>query len=86
MVQEFQRRDYPGGHANSLIGYYRAFAGHNVPVDFIHREHLENQEFSQYKLVIVPWPLMFTQPVFITGITLPTGSLYCFQRGLRPGI
>ncbi len=61
MVGGLQRRDYPGAHTNSLIGYFRAFADHNVPVDFIHREHLEKRELSQYKLVIVPWPLMFTQ-------------------------
>lgn len=61
MVGGMQRRDYPEAHTNSLIGYFRTFADHNVPVDFIHREHLENRELSDYKLVIVPWPLMFTQ-------------------------
>ncbi len=61
MVGGLQRRDYPGAHTNSLIGYFRAFADYNVPVDFIHREHLEKQELSQYKLVIVPWPIMITR-------------------------
>jgi beta-galactosidase len=61
MVGGMQRRDYPGAHTNSLIGYFRAFADHNVPVDFIHREHLEKQELSQYKLVIIPWPIMITR-------------------------
>jgi beta-galactosidase len=61
MVGGMQRRDYPGAHTNSLIGYFRAFADHNVPVDFIHREHLEKQELSQYKLVILPWPVMITR-------------------------
>jgi beta-galactosidase len=61
MVGGMQRRDYPGAHTNSLIGYFRAFADHNVPVDFIHREHLENQDFSQYKLIIIPWPIMITR-------------------------
>ena len=61
MVGGMQRRDYPGAHTNSLIGYFRAFADHNVPVDFIHRHHLEKQELSQYKLVIVPWPVMITR-------------------------
>jgi len=61
MVGGMQRRDYPGAHTNSLIGYFRAFADQNVPVDFIHRQHLEKQELSQYKLVIVPWPLMITR-------------------------
>jgi beta-galactosidase len=61
MVGGMQRRDFPGAHTNSLIGYFRAFADHNVPVDFIHREHLERQDLDQYKLVIVPWPLMITR-------------------------
>ncbi len=61
MVGGMQRRDYPGAHTSSLIGYFRAFADQNVPVDFIHREHLERQELSQYKLVIVPWPIMITR-------------------------
>ncbi len=61
MVGGMQRRDYPGAHTNSLIGYFRAFADQNVPVDFIHREHLERQDLLQYKLVIVPWPIMITR-------------------------
>jgi beta-galactosidase len=60
MVGGMQRRDYPGAHTNSLIGYFRAFADHNIPVDFIHRHHLERQELDQYKLVIIPWPIMIT--------------------------
>ncbi len=61
MVGGMQRRDFPGAHTNSLIGYFRAFADQNIPVDFIHREHLERQDLQQYKLVIVPWPLMITR-------------------------
>jgi beta-galactosidase len=61
MVGGMQRRDYPGAQTNSLIGYFRAFADQNVPVDFIHREHLEQQTLSQYKLVIIPWPIMITR-------------------------
>jgi beta-galactosidase len=56
-----QRRDYPGALSNSLIGYFQTFANHNIPVDFIHREHLENRDLSQYKLVIIPYPIMFTE-------------------------
>jgi len=61
MVGGMQRRDYPSALTNSLIGYYQSFANHNIPVDFIHREHLENNDLSQYKLVIVPYPVMFTE-------------------------
>jgi len=61
MVGGMQRRDYPGALTNSLIGYFQTFANHNIPVDFIHRDHLEAQQLSQYRLVIVPFPIMFTR-------------------------
>ncbi len=48
-------------HTKSLIGYYRVFADNNIPVDFIHRRDLEQGDLSQYKLIIVPYPLMFTR-------------------------
>lgn len=61
MVGGMQRRDYPGALSQSLIGYFQTFTNHNIPVDFIHREHIENQDFAQYKLVIIPYPIMFTR-------------------------
>ena len=61
MVGGMQRRDYPAAMSQSLIGYYQSFANHNVPVDFIHREHIENHQLSQYKLIILPYPIMFTE-------------------------
>ncbi len=60
MVGGEQRGDFDG-HQNSLIGYYRFFVEHNVPVDFIHRRNLEAGDVSQYRLIIVPYPLMFSQ-------------------------
>jgi len=60
MVGGEQRGGFDG-HQNSLIGFYRFFAEHNVPVDFIHRKDLESGNISQYKLIIVPYPLMFSQ-------------------------
>ncbi len=60
MVGGMQRRDYPGALPNSLIGYFQTFANHNIPVDFIHLKHIENQDLSQYRLVIIPYPIMFT--------------------------
>lgn len=60
MVGGMQRRDYPGALSNSLLGYYQSFANHNVPIDFIHREHIEKGELSQYKLIILPFQVMFT--------------------------
>lgn len=61
MVGGEQRSSDFDGHQNSLIGYYRFFAEHNIPVDFIHRQDLETGNISQYQLIIVPYPLMFTQ-------------------------
>ncbi len=49
-----------GGFANSLIGYYQTFAENNIPVEYIHIKDLESGDLSQYKLVIVPYPIMFT--------------------------
>ena len=57
-----RRQDYPEAHRNSLIGYYRVFAEHNIPVDFLHRSELENGDLSQYTLLIVPYPIMLTRP------------------------
>jgi beta-galactosidase len=61
MVGGEQRYADFDGHQNSLFGYYRFFAEHNIPVDFIHRKILETGDVSQYKLIIVPYPLMFSQ-------------------------
>jgi beta-galactosidase len=62
MVGGAQRRqDWPQALQNSLIGYYRVFAEHNVPVDFIHRNELERGDLSQYRLIVVPYPIMLTQ-------------------------
>ncbi|MDW7679474.1 MAG: beta-galactosidase [bacterium] len=48
-------------HFGSLIGYYRFFAENNIAMDFIHRKDLEENDLSQYKLIIIPYPLMFTE-------------------------
>jgi beta-galactosidase len=62
MVGGAQRRqDFPEAHPSSLIGYYRVFAENNIPVDFIHRNELERGDVSQYGLIVVPYPIMFTE-------------------------
>jgi beta-galactosidase len=55
-----RRQDWPEAHQSSLIGYYRGFAENNIPVDFIHRNELEHTDLSQYRLIVVPYPVMFT--------------------------
>jgi beta-galactosidase len=61
MVGGEQRHTTWDMHQLSLFGYYRIFAENNIPVDFIHRRDLENEDISHYKLLIVPYPLMFTE-------------------------
>jgi len=61
MVGGEQRHTSWDMHQLSLFGYYRIFAENNIPVDFIHRRDLEKEDISQYKLLIVPYPLMFTE-------------------------
>ncbi len=56
-----RRQDWPQAMQNSVLGYYRVFADHNIPVDFIHRNELEASDLSQYQLIVVPYPIMFTE-------------------------
>jgi beta-galactosidase len=44
-----------------LVGYYRVFAEHNIPVDFVHASDLEAGDVSPYELLVVPYPLMMTR-------------------------
>ena len=46
------------GYQESMTGYYRAFAENNVPIDFIHVRDLEGADLSQYKLIVIPWPVI----------------------------
>ncbi len=61
MVGGEQRHSTGDMHYQSLVGYYRFFLENNIPVDFIHRRDLKKEGLSSYKLLIVPYPLMFTQ-------------------------
>ncbi len=47
-----------GIERDSLLGVYRALFGRNVPLDFVHVDHLGGDTLRQYKLVIFPYPLM----------------------------
>jgi len=61
MVGGTRRVGAVDGHTNSLIGYYRFLSDQNIPVDFIHRLDIESGDLSQYKLIIVPYALMFNR-------------------------
>lgn len=47
--------------SKSLIGYYRYFVQHNIPVTFIDRAELSAKDLARYRLVIVPNSLVLTQ-------------------------
>ncbi len=60
MVGGEQRTVTADLHQQSLLGWYRFFTERNIPVDFIHRRDLEKGDLAGYKLIIIPYPLMFT--------------------------
>lgn len=47
-----------GIERDSLLGVYRALFPTNVPLDFVHVDHLKANELAAYKLVVLPYPLM----------------------------
>ena len=50
-----------GIERDSLLGVYRALFGRNVPLDYVHIDHLSQEKLRQYKLVIFPYPLMMPE-------------------------
>jgi beta-galactosidase len=47
-----------GIERDSLLGVYRALFPTNVPLDFVHADHLKATDLAPYKLVVLPYPLM----------------------------
>jgi beta-galactosidase len=47
--------------SESLQGVHRAFFERNIPVDFLHVRDLRPERWSQYKLLIAPYPVMMSQ-------------------------
>ncbi len=47
-----------GIERDSLLGVHRALFSRNVPLDYVHIDHLSLEKLRQYKLVIFPYPLM----------------------------
>jgi beta-galactosidase len=45
----------------AIAGYHRMFFERNIPVDFPSARELDPAKLKQYKLVIVPYPLLLTQ-------------------------
>jgi len=50
-----------GLEVDSLMGVYRALFPRSVPVDYVHIKELSEAVLKQYKLVILPYPLMLPQ-------------------------
>ena len=48
-----------GIERDSLLGIHRAVFPLNVPVDYVHIQHLTAASLSRYKLVYFPYPLLF---------------------------
>ena len=48
-----------GIERDSMMGIYRALFPLNVPLDFV---HIHASRLQQYKLLLLPYPLMFPQP------------------------
>jgi beta-galactosidase len=63
-----------GIERDSLLGAHRALFGRNVPIDYIHINHLSDEKLRQYRLVIFPYPLM-----------MPEASARLFRDYVRGG-
>jgi beta-galactosidase len=50
-----------GIERDSLLGAHRALFGKNVPIDYVHIDHLGDGRLNQYRLVILPYPPMLPQ-------------------------
>jgi beta-galactosidase len=50
-----------GIERDSLLGVYRALFPSNLPIDYVHVNELSEDVLKQYKLVILPYPLMLPE-------------------------
>lgn len=50
-----------GIERDSLLGVHRALFPRNVPIDYVHINHLADGKLQQYKLLIFPYPLMLPE-------------------------
>ncbi len=46
---------------DSLLGMHRALFWRNVPLDYVHVDHVTAENLRQYKLVYLPYPLMIPE-------------------------
>jgi beta-galactosidase len=50
-----------GIERDSLLGAYEALFPSNLPLDFVHASFVTAEELAQYKLVILPYPIMLPE-------------------------
>jgi beta-galactosidase len=50
-----------GIERDSLLGVHRALFAANIPVDYVHIDHLQPARLEQYKLLYLPYPLMLPE-------------------------
>jgi beta-galactosidase len=50
-----------GIERDSLLGMHRALFPHNVPIDYVHIDHITPESLRPYKLVYFPYPLMLPE-------------------------
>ena len=50
-----------GIERDSLLGVHRALFPRNVPLDYVHVDHLSGEKLHQYKVVFFPYPLMLPE-------------------------
>ena len=55
-----------GIERDSLLGVHRALFPSNVPLDYVHIDHLTGRRLSQYKLVVLPYPPMLPEASAVT--------------------
>ncbi len=63
--QQYTGEGQPIGYNNlseSLQGVYRAFYERNMMVDFLHVMDLVPKRLNQYKVLVVPYPVMMSKP------------------------
>ncbi len=48
---------------DSLLGAYKVFFEQQIPVDFVHPEDFIHDKLDQYKLILLPYPVMLSKDV-----------------------
>jgi beta-galactosidase len=71
-----------GIERDSLLGVHRALFARNVPLDYVHIDHMSADTLRQYKLVFFPYPLMMPEraAAVLTGYVRSGGTLVTEAR------